>query len=256
MIQLANRPNKKPLGAGDSAKMYEDVGTWHCREGANRHWVHNGLYWRKINTKAVGLHNRIDFGKQQEGRGGFRKASMKAQQGSAASYFPEKIIKKKIGKDIPTLIRSAKAKRGNYAAKMQTVTGYKSATHYAQSLAGIPAVHGGYNWCHLIGHGGGGKDEPDNLVAASTHANSEHLLIERVVYNFKGKVSITHTYEEAIPGEYIAKKMTYKIYVDKKEVYSREVNGFRQDKPSESELKVVEHQVIEKITGAINLVRR
>ncbi|MGQ4646025.1 hypothetical protein [Lyngbya aestuarii] len=41
-------------------------------------------------------------------------------------------------------------------------------------------------WCHLLGHGDGGKETPDNFVSGSNHCNTEQLAIEA------GQRIITH----------------------------------------------------------------
>ena len=44
-----------------------------------------------------------------------------------------------------------------------------------------------YEWCHLASHGLGGRDEPDNIVAATSHCNSEQLIIENAIYQYRNE---------------------------------------------------------------------
>jgi len=126
-----------------------------------------------------------------------------------------------------------------------------SATLYAAHFA-APVIPGGYNWCHLIGHGAGGSDLASNIMSASTHCNSEQLQIEKVAYQYKGQgVSLSCEAEKYRHASYLASKITYHVWVKGKKVYTRSMNGFRRDKPSIAELATVREDLTQRITAAL-----
>jgi hypothetical protein len=59
----------------------------------------------------------------------------------------------------------------------RTAMGNKTAT--AAAIQAGRQVQQPYEWCHLIGHGEGGAEIPQNLVAATRCANTEQLAIEQ-----------------------------------------------------------------------------
>ena len=79
-------------------------------------------------------------------------------------------------------------KKRTYAQNMLTATTAEglcptnSATVDADFFGAPVIAGGGYNWCHLIGHGAGGSDAATNILAGSTHCNSEQLQIEKIAY--------------------------------------------------------------------------
>jgi len=122
---------------------------------------------------------------------------------------------------------------------------------YAAHFA-APVIPGGYNWCHLIGHGAGGSDLASNIMSASTHCNSEQLQIEKVAYQYKGQgVSLSCEAEKYRHASYLASKITYHVWVKGKKVYTRSMNGFRRDKPSIAELATVREDLTQRITAAL-----
>jgi len=127
-----------------------------------------------------------------------------------------------------------------------------SATLYAAHF-GAPAVAGGYNWCHLIGHGAGGSDDASNLVAGSTHCNSEQLQIEKIAYQYRDKGVYLSCEAERHGGSlYLARSITYYVSVNGKKVYTRKIDAFRADKPSFVEVASVAQALTSAITGALS----
>lgn len=240
-----------PPAAGANAHMYLQGMSWHCRAGAN-HWVYSSTTqsWRKQKQSKVALHNRVNFA-VGSGRGAPRQASFRARKGSGASYADAGPRQNRFMRGQRGVIKYQASKKRTYVKNMQAATGTPSATTYATSN-GAPAIVGGYNWCHLIGHGGGGSDAAANLVAASTHANSEHLIIERIVYAYKNKgIIVDHRYEP-FGGLRIAKTMRYQVLHQNKVIFERLVDGFRATKPDAVELHVVEVKLTAAITEALD----
>ncbi|HEX6293309.1 MAG TPA: hypothetical protein VFZ66_29280 [Herpetosiphonaceae bacterium] len=243
------KPDTRPARASSAAHIYFAGQSWHCRD-FGKHWVYNETTesWRIVKQSKAALHNRVDF-TVRTGRGAPRGASFKMRMGSAASYADPRASKFSRGQ-AGTVKYQGKKKR-TYRKNMQAATGHASATTYA-AANGAPVIAGGYNWCHLIGHGGGGSDAASNLVAASTHANSEHLLIERIVYQYKNKdVVVEHSYEP-FNGATIAKSMLYKVSYQGKVIFERLVDGFRAEKPSGVELAVIEVKLTSALSKALD----
>jgi hypothetical protein len=215
---------------------------------------------RQIKKTKVGVFNRINFARQ-EGRGAPRAGSFKMREGSGATYDEAKITKRifknrvyNISSPISSLTYSS-GKRRDYVANMLTATTAEgscptaSATTYAQHFLGPTPSN--YNWCHLIGHGGGGSDTADNLVAASTHCNSEQLLIERIVYQYKqSKLAVRVSAKRHTGSLYLADELRYEVFFDGKMIYSRNMDAHRNSKPSGFELDVIEAMLTTAISGA------
>ena len=60
----------------------------------------------------------------------------------------------------------------------KTVMGESANEAAIKARGELPPNDKGYEWCHLVGHGDGGKEEPGNFVAATYSANTEQLAIE------------------------------------------------------------------------------
>jgi len=243
--------SSRPPGLSRTARKYTENGLVHWRDGA-KHYVqtNGGGGWRKLKTKAVSLHNRVKFN-HVSGRGAPRKGSFRSKHGSGARYNTGVRRRRALhfGNSVP--IKHANPGTSNYTTSMRHASGFASATIYPDDIA-APATHVFKNLLYLLCKGGGGKNTANNLVAASTHANSEHLLMERILYHYKGKgLSVNHTYEKH-NGQLIAKSMRYDVFHNGLHIFRREVNGFRRDKPSSEELKAVENQLQTAIAKAFN----
>lgn len=250
-VQRVVKPSPPP-DAPKHAVVYPENGPkdgvrWHCVDRNGNHWVKikrgkaNHKVWIKLPRKKVPFYNRINFAPKL-GRGARRAASFAVKYGSGKSYSDKE--KKMDGGMEAEVKRPAKGKR-KYRQNAKLALGTASATEYAK-WHGAPDIKGGYNWCHLIGRGAGGPDSVGNLVAASTHANSEHLLIESFIYHYPGKLRIKHLFA-SFKGSRVAEKMQYEVLVNNKEIYSRVVDGFRSDEPDGKELDKVRSDLFEKI---------
>jgi hypothetical protein len=230
------------LAAVGTVKRFTIGDTHYIADSRDQHWYwHTNGYWVKKKKIIVPSYNR--FRATASGRGAPRRASFKSRLGSAASYgSPQKIPNTKQSPKA-TVGKASGAKRvyvnAMLAATTLEGTPTKSATVYAIAKGG-PMIPGGYNWCHLIGHGAGGHDTPGNLVAASTHANSEMLEIEKILYRYKQKgVSVRVTAFLELNALHLAKSLKYDVFFDGTPIYSRLINGYRMDKPSYVEMGAV-----------------
>ena len=242
------RFNSGPKGARGALSYYTKNGRRFATDGS-RHWYQkDNNQWVKTVKSPVPLHNR--FRPTVLGRGGDRKAKFTTRFGSGASYSDTnrrvRILK---ATPLTGVIKPSKAKR-QYAQNMQVLTGTRSATQHAANV-GAPRIVGGYNWCHLVGHGAGGSDLASNVVAASTHANSEQLALESVFYNFKdSQVSLKYA-SELFRGQ-VASKIHVYVYVKGHEVYRRSIDALRKTTPTWTELQRARHDLTRAITGALN----
>ena len=81
-----------------------------------------------------------------------------------------------LGGDKPLGVQPTEAgPRGSTKGAMGNQSANTVAAAAGRTLAGRQP----YEWCHLIGHGEGGAEHQDNLVAATRSANTEQLAIEQ-----------------------------------------------------------------------------
>lgn len=245
MVQAARLTanNSRPAEAKGTVRRFKLGTTTYIADSTHQHWYwHSRGYWVKKKKVSVPSYNR--FQGVPSGRGAPRKASFASREGSGASYFPRRHTGATKASPVIEITYGSKARR-KYKANMTvaaTADGVAtgSATVYAAGK-GAPVVPGGYNWCHLIGHGGGGSDAATNVVAASTHANSEQLEIEKILYRYKKKGVSARVTAELVPGAaHLASALVYIVYFQGAEIFRRRIDGFRSSKPSYIEMAVVE----------------
>jgi hypothetical protein len=259
------RHGVKPIGP-PPAMTGKSGGYWYYKKGGTTfatdrthhwYWKPGSQSWIRTKTSKAPTYNRFRAGNL--GRGGFRAASFKGRLGSGASYGSIKMRGVRIKGAVAVAIGPALVKKRKYVAAMQAATetelpnqGTGSATTYASYWPAAPVIAGGYNWCHLVGHGGGGSDDPANLAAASTHNNSEQLAIERIVYQYK-KSGVGLVVNATLHGtsEHLARWLTYIVTVNGDEVYRRRMDAWRKDKPTFFELTAIEIAVTNAITDAL-----
>ena len=248
----------KPVGARGPVSYYQQAGSERATDGRS-HWYRNHWgTWTKLRMRQVPSYNRVR--PASEGRGGERKASYKIREGSLASYAETKhrVKAEEIHVSLDHEVKVAPKKKRAYVTNMLNATTVEglcatdSATVYAAHFH-APVIAGGYNWCHLIGHGAGGSDAASNIMAASTHCNSEQLLIEKVVYLYKAKgVSLRCQVRRHGGALYLASAFRYDVLVNGVVVYRREMDGFRNNKPSSVELSKVRDDLTKAITTALS----
>ena len=247
----------RPSGARGQVSYYKINGSERATDG-KQHWYKNRYgTWTKVKSAKVPLYNRFQPGKT--GRGGTRKAAFAVRVGSAASYSDTKprIRRTQIKTVQPQQVVAMSQANRTYTANMLAATTLEgqcptnSATIYA-AFFGAPLITGGYNWCHLIGHGGGGTDLASNIVAGSTHCNSEQLQIERIAYQYRNKgVSLSCSVVRHGNARYLARSITYNVLVNGRIVYTRQMDAFRATKPTFLEVVRVQTDLTAAITGAL-----
>lgn len=256
VVQMLKYSNSKPAAAKGSVRRFELGGTKYLEDSRRTRWYWDDRgYWVKPKGGKVPTYNRFKIGKM--GRGGVRGASFASRMGSGASYSD---TKRRIGRTHSSpivLIGAPSRSRRKYRANMREATGLEgiiqtdSATVYAAHF-NAPVIVGGYNWCHLVGHGGGGSDNADNIVAASTHANSEQLEIERITYRYKQKgIAVRARAILAHGSDFLATKIIVEVFFNNAVIYSREINAYRASKPSYTELAAVEVHLSRAIYDAV-----
>jgi hypothetical protein len=246
-----NSPTETPpAGARGRVRYVVMNGVRYAIDDLGRRWYLNPYNtWTNARTTAVPTYNR--FRAVPSGRGAPRAGSFSIRHGSGASYFAER--RRQVIRRTSVGVMTAPNRRSvAYAANMLAATtaeghcATNSATAYALSWMGAPAIP--YNWCHLLGRGGGGTDNPDNLVSASTHCNSEQLAIERVLYQFRDRgVTVTLVADLYGDSQYLAEHLEYTVFMHGTRIWSRSINGFRADAPSFEELRAVRAALLDKI---------
>jgi hypothetical protein len=254
VVQLA-KVNRPPGAVGTVTYTYEGAVRRAVDANMNQWHLNRFGTWTKRPGKAVPLYNR--FRPSVVGRGGVRKASYKSRHGSAASYAHTVRRGPITASEGP--VTSPTRKKRAYVANMLAATAAEghittgSATEYANHFH-APAV--AYNWCHLIGHGAGGTDDPDNLVAASTHCNSEQLAIESVLYRFRTRgVSVRIEAEIEAGTLYLAKRLTFMVKMNGRAIWIRSINGYRTSFPTFTELTSVKEKLVAEITKNLPRLR-
>jgi hypothetical protein len=227
-------------------------GTWMASDGNQERWyLRNDGEWQKTGKKKIPTYGR--FKATQQGRGGFRRASKKGREGSASSYKETATRSQAILKTAGGIVKRRNRSKRKQAQVMKQVTGQISATKYAANVGAIK-LDNGYEWCHLVGRGAGGKDTPENLVAASKHANTEMKTMEDVYYgftqdDFPGQVSI-HWEAKLWKDTQVATLLIGTVSINGEEIYKREIHGQRKQPVSKAEKQAVQDELTEAITAA------
>jgi hypothetical protein len=252
-------PPKKTGSVGKFSYYVKEETSFATDGSTHWYWRKDRQGWNKTKTGKGPTYNRFKMGRS--GRGGFRAGSLKGVKGSGANYRESKAFRRRENKRNEGLIVSPNREERKYIQAMKAATetelgvglGTARATEYAARwVGGPPVITGGYNWCHLIGHGGGGGDDPANLVAASTHNNSEQLAIERIVYQYKNSgVGLRVEAELYGISLHLARHLVYVVMVNGKEVYERRMDAWRPDKPTFKELSTIKSGVTDGITSAL-----
>lgn len=119
-----------------------------------------------------------------------------------------------------------------------TATDYARNGHGAFWTGGHAEIR--YEWCHLVGHGMGGPDNPANLVAATCHQNSEQLILECVLYGYRMEgFSIEVEAKLASGTQHLAESIWYKVLRNGQVVYQRTMDARRATRPSWDEFRSV-----------------
>ncbi len=102
-----------------------------------------------------------------------------------------------------------------------------------------------YEWCHLWGHGLGGDETPENLVAGTHACNTEQLEIESWLRDKAARRTYLHIEVRAQiakngPPYHLAEMIEYKVYAAGESdpgglLYTKCINARRPNEPSKEE---------------------
>lgn len=218
------------------------------RTDGSKTWYKNRFNtWTLLRTGHGPTYNR--FKTAPIGRGAPRAASAVVRDGSGFSYAEHSRAKKvKLAQIAQGEARHAHLKR----ARLGSVMGESATAHAAAQ--GAPPLSG-YEWCHLWGHGLGGTDQAGNLVAASKHANSEQLQMERIVHGYRNKGIVLRVGWERFGGDplgRVARTIVFELLFGGRVIYSRNILGLRATAPTWAEVARVGSDVTAAITKAFN----
>ncbi|MCX7033120.1 MAG: hypothetical protein NT046_04000 [Arenimonas sp.] len=89
-----------------------------------------------------------------------------------------------------------------------------SATTYAHALG----LQGSYEWCHLIAHSMRGQDGPANVVAGTSHNNSEQLVVENLLSCYRREwgieMRVSARVRDAGVGRRLGLAIRYEVRID------------------------------------------
>ena len=121
-----------------------------------------------------------------------------------------------------------------------------TATQYAQWGHGARFTRGhsniDYEWCHLVAHGLGGKDTPINLVAATKYQNTEQLILENVLYEYRMEgLKVAVEAKLASGTQHLAESIWYRVSLTANNVvvYERTMDCRRATNPTYDECVAV-----------------
>ncbi|MBD9462668.1 MULTISPECIES: hypothetical protein [unclassified Pseudomonas] len=126
------------------------------------------------------------------------------------------------------------------AATLEEVGEELSATQYARK-GGVLTFNKGhsairYDWCHLVGHGLLGKDIAGNIVAATTYQNSEQLILESVLHDYRmEKMMLKVEAKLAYGWKHLAESIWFRVMLNGDTIYSRTMDARRATKPDFNE---------------------
>lgn len=112
-----------------------------------------------------------------------------------------------------------------------------------------------YNWCHLLGHGLGGKDGNANIVVATTHNNSEQLAIEEVLKEYTNEGISVSVVATLVPTtDHLAYYIDYSVSLGGFEVYTQRLDGARAFAPTDQEKERIQRNLRSQLNQALSIV--
>lgn len=106
-----------------------------------------------------------------------------------------------------------------------------------------------YDWCHLASHGLGGSDDPNNIVAGTTHCNSEQLIIEKAIYKYKNEnrffsIRVQSSINKCNDKRFVGEVIKYEILdINDEACFTWYINCRRRWKPTKDEQFSLEKKV-------------
>ncbi|WP_053146933.1 hypothetical protein [Pseudomonas sp. P97.38] len=126
------------------------------------------------------------------------------------------------------------------AATLEEVGEELSATQYARKGGRFTLNKGHsaiwYEWCHLVGHGLLGQDVAGNIVAATAFQNSEQLILETVLHDYRmEKMTLKVEAKLAYGWKHLAESIWFRVMLNGDTIYSRTMDARRATKPDFNE---------------------
>ncbi|TKC81444.1 hypothetical protein FAZ69_27840 [Trinickia terrae] len=185
-------------------------------------------------------------------------ANVLLQEGSWAWYTGWGDVKRPPAKEVK---HGYRPKRGHKAA-MDAATLKEcgqalSATQYARLRSSGLSITSGhayiaYEWCHLVAHGMGGSDSPDNIVAATAFQNTEQLILECVLYGYRMEGLEVEVQAKLARGwEHLGESIWYRVKLDDQTIYTRTMDCRRATRPDFKEYGAVAREMRRYINTAL-----
>lgn len=197
----------------------------------------------------VPLYNRISFNTDRQTH--FRQAKLgKGSHGTSYKETRSYTYKRAPPKVQEGSIGSTSTSKRVYRNNMERVTGFASATAYAQDCLKEHCPTVAFNWCHLLGHGIGGSDKSDNLMAGTTYCNSEQLQIESMVYQLTNAkfLRLKITGQPYGRHAHLARTITYKVTNPQNgRKFTHKIDALRTSEPTGTELEHVRRRLLESL---------
>ncbi|MEM7165155.1 MAG: DNA/RNA non-specific endonuclease [Planctomycetota bacterium] len=170
-------------------------------------------------------------------------------EGSWAWYFGRGERK---GADAPYAVEHRYVPRRK---RLETLLGHRADDYARQSEHGW-ATRGhssiSYEWCHLIAHGLGGSDNKKNVVAATAYCNTEQLILECVLYEYRQEgLSVDVQAKLAKGTEHLGECINYSVNYKGSTVYSRLLDCRRATNVTYNDFAVVSADMREKINAKL-----
>ena len=240
--------------------------TVHIRDTAGKHWAaqyhprSGAPYTKKINKSGAKLYGRPSASTSfSDSLTSISHGLMNivAQEGSWAWYTGFGGKKTPPERDVShTYVPARHHRAAMDAATFAELGASFSATDYARKGHGAFGTRGHssipYEWCHLISHGLGGLDIEGNIVAATKYQNTEQLILECVLYEYRMEgLSILVQAKLAKGTAHLAESIYYEVRLNGTRAYSRTMDARRATNVTYGEYASVAQGMRQSINAAL-----
>lgn len=247
-----------PGGTEGRVYRYNDPqsGNEHARDDAGNHWYKNQYgAWTRANHQHHSLHGRGTWVSPEFGKNFLHGLSNMAHlQGGWHALRPFGTGgSKSMNLAINHVHHPGRSYSRNMAeaAKIETGTADMTATDYAIHHGADARVN--YNWCHLASFGMSGDDSVNNIVAASTHNNTEQMAIEQALYDYRNKGFTVKVKARIARGTaHLAEYIHYQVWYGNFLAYSRTMDARRVSEPTYEEINDIKVSVRRAIHKALS----
>ena len=258
VIQMIEDPEE----AEGRVYRYHDGATEHARDDAGNHWrkqVHHRSgreSWVRIRHRPNSLHGRGS--RSSRPARGFVHGLMnvlKLQGGWSVARTPFFYGgSKEVTKDVAHTYHPKRTYHASMTAAGRAEiggAGNLGATEYARHLGGHSDIR--YNWCHLGSFGLAGDDSVANLVAATTHNNTEQMAIEHALYDYRDKGFTVKVKARLTRGtQHLAEYIYYQVWYGNFLVYTRTMDARRVTEPTYKEIEGIKTSVRRALNKALS----